>query len=322
MLNLFSSVNTSQPLERAKSFDTSVDNTIHWEQSPYHFADYIINTELQEQWLFLKDLTDKHYHHMINQSDDTKRNFNPDIVSLLEYINLTYDMINRATSNRLTVPLTQEIFNNIMELDRLYDLVPKTRKEFIVYRCYAGSQLPPYERDENNNLLIKSFLSTSVSKNFILTTSFCRGAAKMIAIKVLPGSNVLPIVDHYALQKYQQKILSDVDGPRPQLITEYEIMLDQYGSLKPLRKQYRGCDLYEYIQPTETEREDKKVTLYTELIRQLRETRQPGGTKRQKDKKTKRQKDKKTKDKKTKRQKDKKDKKDKNKKQKKIFINN
>jgi hypothetical protein len=212
------------------------------------------------------------------QSQDVTEGYDPDFISLLDYINEGSTRINEVTSNRRRP--TQKILDTIRELDRLYDNLPLTTKPFLAYRCYFSGSIPPYRQDAQGDLLTETFLSTSVSKNWLsLRPRFCnRDNFFMICIYVPEGSRAMPIIDHLGLNSHHHQMLFDygIDLEADQIKTEYEVLLDQYGALRPTNELHRGVPVYHYISPPEHVRQERKLNLYRRLLEQI----QRAGTRR------------------------------------------
>jgi hypothetical protein len=112
-----------------------------------------------------------------------------------------------------------QAISDIRDMDMLFNFIPKTTKEFSVYRCYRSiSNIVP-QRGKTFTYL--SFLSTTLSFKF--AKKYCDKSPypdpAIIYIKIPINSSVCPIID-------QRKI-----NHTSAINTEFEILLDRRGSL-------------------------------------------------------------------------------------------
>ena len=146
---------------------------------------------------------------------------------LFSYIGDGYQVINRLLTNRCIEAgynhcpedLKVQAISDIRDMDMLFNFIPKTTKEFSVYRCYQSiSNITP---QRGKTFTYSTFLSTTLSFKF--AKQYCDKSGYndpvIIYIKIPKNSSICPIID--------QRKINHTSAVR----TEFEILLDRRGSL-------------------------------------------------------------------------------------------
>jgi len=156
---------------------------------------------------------------------------------LFNYIGHGSNLVNRLLTDRCeengidhchNKKLKDQAISDIRDLDMLFNFIPKTTKEFYVYRCFQNTT--SNIKNTGNEIHYSNFLSTTLSFNF--ASYYCSSAPIedrpiIVYIQIPKNSSVVPIVD-------QTKI--NHESP---IITEFEILLDRKGILVKMNKLQR-----------------------------------------------------------------------------------
>ena len=171
---------------------------------------------------------------------------------MFNYIGHGSNLVNRLLTDRCeengidhcnNKKLKDQAVSDIRDLDMLFNFIPKTTKEFYVYRCFQNTK--SIKKSSGNEIHYSTFLSTTLSFNF--ASYYCSSAPIedrpiIIFIQIPKNSSVVPIVD-------QTKI--NHESP---IITEFEILLDRKGTLVRMNRKERekvdkkiGAEKYDLI---------------------------------------------------------------------------
>ena len=156
---------------------------------------------------------------------------------LFNYIGHGSNLVNRLLTDRCeengidhchNKKLKDQAVSDIRDLDMLFNFIPKTTREFYVYRCFQNTT--SNIKNTGNEIHYSNFLSTTLSFNF--AKKFCSSAPIedrpiIVYIQIPKNSSVVPIID-------QTKIYHDST-----ILTEFEILLDRKGILVKMNKLQR-----------------------------------------------------------------------------------
>jgi hypothetical protein len=225
-------------LLRSSSFNSSMLN------QESEFGEGIYTNELDKAQHFIKDVG------LIEQMEFVKRKYDENIGyrnAILHYITTDFSNINdilngqyfenengklqHRRTNLVIKPdnKAKSLRKDIYYLKKLFYQIPSIKKDIVVYRCFPYGLLNYNPRVELYSY--NQFLSTSVSKNFSGTWCLSRissaenpsGQGYFMRITIPAGSRVIPLLDY---SKFSGSIPGDGGS------TEFELLLNNYGSLK------------------------------------------------------------------------------------------